>query len=121
MSRDFRLDVLDEILEDLHKDDYARLNLPLGVLAYTDIQGHPVSSISLSIYKAVNEKDDYLIPSEVPEPITRDKYFIPIPSFYLVNEDHLHTQVYMLSNNKWYKVDIDGEYSIRKPDESGTE
>lgn len=113
MSEDFRLDVLNDILNELYENDYAMLKLPLGILAYDDIQSHPILNIALSIYKAVKEKVNYLTPSETPEPIARDEFFVPIPSFYLVNEDSLHTNVYMLSNNKWYKIDIDGEYSVR--------
>lgn len=114
-DKDFKLDVLNDILDDLYENDYARLNLPLGILVYDDILGHPILNMSLSIYKAVKDEINYLTLSEMPEPITRDKHFIPIPSFYLINGSDLHTQVYMLSNNnKWYKVNINGTYSIRK-------
>lgn len=106
MSEDFRIDFLNDILDDLYENDYTALKLPLGILSYDGIQSHPILSIAFSIYKTVSEGGDYLIPSEIPDPIAKDEYFIPIPSFYLVNDDHIHVQVYMLNNNRWYKVDI---------------
>lgn len=103
-------EVFDKIHNDLYYKGYALLVFPTSEGDYSDVKDDPLYSLCRRIKDSVNGTDDFILGrSATPKVIEQDKEFVDTPGLYLVNEDHIHTQVYSHIEDRWYKLKLNSE------------
>lgn len=104
-------ETFDKIYNDLHYKGYALLVFPTSEGDYSDVKDDPLYFLCRRIKDSISELDDFISGrTATPVVIEQDNEFIDIPGIYLIDEDHIHTQVYVHKDDKWYKLKLNDEY-----------
>lgn len=103
-------ETFDKIYNDLHYKGYALLAFPMSKSECSEVEDDPLYLLCKRIKDSINGLDDFISGRPAtPKVIEQDKEFVDIPGLYLINEDHIHTQVYSHIEDRWYKLKLNGE------------
>lgn len=104
-------ETFDKIYNNLYYKGYSLLIFPMSKTDYSEVERDPLYLLCGRIKDSISELDDFISGrTATPIVIEQDKEFVDIPGIYLIDEDHIHTQVYVHRDDKWYKLKLNDEY-----------
>lgn len=104
-------EAFDKIYNNLYYKGYSLLIFPMSKTDHSEVERDPLYFLCKRIKDSISELDDFISGrTATPVVIEQDNEFIDIPGIYLIDEDHIHTQVYVHKDDKWYKLKLNDEY-----------
>lgn len=104
-------EAFDKIYNNLYYKGYSLLIFPMSKTDHSEVERDSLYFLCKRIKDSISELDDFISGrTATPVVIEQDNEFIDIPGIYLIDEDHIHTQVYVHKDDKWYKLKLNDEY-----------